>query len=307
MTQLDPTPNSDIALFDRARIAQSRQRAMPHLDKHGFLFDWTDAQLLDRLIDVTKAFPTILQIGRRSKASFTQALKSRKGTEHVLTMDVLSPSPEQCESAIIAEDDVLPFAHQTLELIISALSFHSVNDLPGALIQMRQALKADGMFLAAMFGGETLYELRDCLTQAELELSGGVSPRVAPFADKQDMGALLQRAGFALPVVDSDIITVTYDHIFDLMRDVRMMGENNAIAARSRKIPPKNLFMRAAEIYASKYSDPQTPQRIVASFEIIFLIGWAPHESQQKPLRPGSAKTRLADILGTKEVPLQRE
>lgn len=193
------------------------------------------------------------------------------------------------------DEEFLPFKSQSLDVLTSNLRLHAVNDLPGALTQIRQALKPDGFFLAAMFGGETLYELRESLTHAELAIKGGVSPRVFPFADKQQMGALLQRAGFALPVVDSDILTVTYENMFALMHDLRGMGEGNMIAARDKRNPGKRLFMEAARYYDEHFKEPDG--RIRASFEIIFLAGWAPHESQQKPLKPGSADTSLTEVL----------
>lgn len=295
---------SDIIIFDRAQIARARNRAAPHLKEHGFLIDWAGKQLLDRLVDIKRDFPIALQIGLRNNDDFANTLRNRKGTDHLFQMDfaqdLLVPG------AIHGNEEFLPFAPSSLDLIISTMSFHSVNDLPGTLTQIKQAMKPDGLLIAAMLGGETLHELRTCLMEAELNLTGGVSPRIAPFADKQDMGALMQRAGFALPVIDSDIVTVTYEHIFALMKDLRFMGENNAIAARNKTIPPRALFMEAGKIYAEKFAEPAPSQsgRIRASFEVIFLIGWAPHDSQQQPMKPGSAKNRLADALQTRETKL---
>lgn len=202
--------------------------------------------------------------------------------------------------SIFADEEFLPFANESFDLVLGTLNLHTVNDLPGALLQIRKSLKPDGLFLASMLGGETLYELRQVMTQAEMNTRGGISPRIAPFADKQQMGALLQRAGFNLPVVDSDIITVTYDNIFKLFHDLRYMGEGNAIAARDKTPPGKKLFMEAARLYQEQFAGADG--RITASFEIIFLTGWAPHSSQQKPLRPGSAETSLADALSTREI-----
>ncbi len=191
------------------------------------------------------------------------------------------------------------FEAESFDLIVSALSLHLVNDLPGALIQLRRALKPDGLFLGAVLGGSSLQELREALAIAETEIAGGVSPRVAPFADIRDMGALLQRAGFALPVTDSEVLTVRYDNLFALMKDLRAMGAANTLFERARKPTSRRLFLRAAEIYAERFADADG--RIRATFEIIFLSGWAPHESQQKPLRPGSAQVRLADVLTRKD------
>ena len=184
--------------------------------------------------------------------------------------------------------------------MVSALALHFVNDLPGTLIQIRRALKPDGLFLAAMLGGDTLTELRQAFAAAESEIEGGVSPRVAPFTDVREMGALLQRAGFALPVTDVDRLTVRYSSAFTLMAELRRMGATNALAERRRTPLRRATLDRMAEIYARRFADRDG--KIRATFEIIWLSGWAPHESQQKPLRPGSAQTRLADALGTNEI-----
>lgn len=275
-----------IKVFDREQIRRQRRRANPHLSSHGFLFDWTSKQIADRLSIVRRKFPTCVQIG--SRAPVLPAHEFGIETQIVTGRDV------------ICEEDFFPFAPRSIDLITSALDLHTVNDLPGALLQINQSLKPDGLFLAAMLGGETLHELRACLAEAEANLRGGITPRIAPFADKPQMGALLQRAGFTLPVVDSDIVTVTYESIFPLMRDLRLMGEGNAIIERSKNFTPRSLFLHAGALYAQKFAEPD--DRIRASFEIIFLLGWAPHESQQKPLKPGSAKTRLAEFLGTDEI-----
>jgi SAM-dependent methyltransferase len=195
--------------------------------------------------------------------------------------------------------ETLPFRDGAFDLIASALSLQLVNDLPGALIQIRRALRPDGLFLGAVLGGATLQELREAFLQAELELEGGISPRVAPMADIREFGGLLQRAGFALPVVDSDLLTVTYVSPLALMRDLRAMGAGNALSERRKTPLRRATLLRAAELYAERY--PAAGGRVRASFEIIHLSGWSPHEGQQKPLRPGSAKSRLADALGVKE------
>jgi hypothetical protein len=176
-----------------------------------------------------------------------------------------------------------------------------VNDLPGALVQIRRALKPDGLLLAALIGGETLHELRESFAMAESEISGGASPRVSPFAEVRSLGSLLQRAGYALPVVDSDRHIVRYQNIFKLFHDLRRMGATNALVERSRKPLTKKIAARAAEIYAERFSDPDG--RLRATFDVLWILGWAPHESQQKPLKPGSAKMRLADALGVPEKP----
>ncbi|TAL77668.1 MAG: methyltransferase domain-containing protein, partial [Beijerinckiaceae bacterium] len=192
------------------------------------------------------------------------------------------------------------FKPESFDLAVSALALHMVNDLPGALVQIRRSLRPDGLFIGAIIGGGSLTELREALGEAEAEVTGGASPRVAPFADVRDMGGLLQRAGFALPVADSEPLNVRYDNLLALMADLRAMGATNALAERLRSPTRRQVFMRAAEIYAERFSDPDG--RIRATFEVIFLSGWAPHASQQKPLAPGSARMRLADALRTKEI-----
>ena len=194
----------------------------------------------------------------------------------------------------------MPFGDGTLDLVVSALALQFVNDLPGTLVQIRRALKPDGLFLAALLGGETLTELRQAFAAAESEVEGGASPRVAPFADLRELGALLQRAGFALPVTDVDRLTVRYDSVFGLMHDLRRMGATNALFARRRTPLRRATLMRMAEIYAQRFADADG--RVRATFEIVWLSGWAPHPSQQQPLKPGSAKARLADALGTHEI-----
>jgi SAM-dependent methyltransferase len=188
-----------------------------------------------------------------------------------------------------------PFADAGFDLVVSLLALHQVDDLPGALIQIRRALRPDGLFIAALPGGDTLTELRQSLLYADSETSGGASPRVAPFADARALGGLLQRAGFALPVVDSDRFTVRYSDMFALMRDLRAFGATNALVDRSRRFARRELFLRAAAQYAQRFSDPDG--RVRASFEILWLSGWAPHPSQPKPLAPGSAKMRLEDAV----------
>jgi SAM-dependent methyltransferase len=202
---------------------------------------------------------------------------------------------------VVADEETLPFADGSIDLVVSALALQWINDLPGTLIQIRRALKPDGLLLAAMLGGDSLTELREAFASAESELEGGLSPRVAPFADLRELGALMQRAGFALPVVDSDRLTVRYDSAFALMRDLRAMGATNVLTERRRTPLRRATLMRMAHIYAERFSDPDG--RVRATFEIAWLSGWSPHASQQKPLKPGSAAQRLADALGTKEIP----
>lgn len=285
-----------INVFDRRQITRQRARSVAAPATHNFLIDWTMNQLADRLNVVRRRFPVCAQIGARGSALSADDFGI---STQIFSDSAIEPLKGKA-NGVLCEEDFFPFAAQSLDLVVSALNLHTVNDLPGALLQIRNSLKADGLFVAGILGGETLHELRTCLNEAELELSDGITPRVAPFADKPQMGSLLQRAGFSLPVIDSDIVTVTYESIFPLMHDLRLMGEGNAIAERRKSFTRRALFLRAGELYAQKFSEPDG--RIRASFEIIFLLGWAPHESQQKPLRPGSAETRLATFLGTDEI-----
>lgn len=277
-------------VFDRHLISQRRTRAAKKFSEHDFLFNWAKNQLSNRLSDINRKFDIGVELGTRG------VLGTHPKINTLFSVDLVG------EPHILASEEFLPFKSRSLDLVLSTLNLHTVNDLPGALIQIRHALKDDGLFLACMLGGETLHELRAVMQSVELEMYGGVSPRVAPFADKPQMGDLLQRAGFAIPVVDSEILTVTYDHVFKLMEDLRGMGENNAMIERSKTPLNKEFFMRVAKSYQEQFSEPDG--RIVASFEVIFLLGWAPHDSQQKPLRPGSAQASLAEALGSNEIKL---
>jgi SAM-dependent methyltransferase len=197
------------------------------------------------------------------------------------------------------DEETLPFGDDSLNLVVNALGLHTVNDLPGVLVQVRRALKPDGLFIGSLFGGETLTELRACLMEAELEMRGGYGPRIAPFAESPDLIDLLKRTGFNMPVVDSDRVTVTYEHPLRLMADLRLMGESNILLQRPRKGLNRAILEKASALYFERHADAEG--RIAATFEIITLSGWKAHDSQQKPLRPGSAKMRLADALGVKE------
>lgn len=281
----------DILIFDRGRIRANRNRAARYAG-HDFLHHWTAQALSLRLRDIKRVFPLALCIGATGAGIFHDHDK----IETLITMDMAENTLEKTAGARVqADEEILPFGAECLDLVLSPLALHTVNDLPGALLQIRQSLKPDGLFLAAVLGGETLHELRQIMAEAEMTVRSGISPRIAPFADKPQMGDLLQRAGFGLPVVDSEIVTVTYDNAFKLMQDLRLMGEGNALTRRDKTIPPRAMFMETARLYQDKFADPDG--RIRASFEIIFLIGWAPHESQQKPLKRGSATHSLAEFL----------
>jgi SAM-dependent methyltransferase len=248
-----------------------------------FLLDRVSDDIAERLSAVLRRFDIAADLGTPTDA-VRRTIADRVGTI----------------AAVVADEEALPFRDASLDLVVSALALQFVNDLPGTLIQVRRALKPDGLFLAAMVGGESLAELRAAFAEAEAEVEGGVSPRVAPFADLRDLGALLQRAGFALPVTDVDRITVRYASPLALMHDLRRMGAGNALTERRRTPLRRATLRRVLEVYAERFADPDG--RIRATFEIVWLSGWAPHESQQQPLAPGSARTRLADALKTQEV-----
>ncbi len=288
-------------LFDMNARRRAAARAAPVFDGFDFLIRWAENQILDRLSLIKRHYPRVLVMGGPASPEFLQSLRDTYGAAHITGLDCIARPLNGLDAKAVGEEDFLPFGSAQFDLVIGLMSLHKVNDLPGALIQIRRTLKPDGLFLAGMAGGETLHELRHVMTEAEIEIKGGLSPRIYPFATKPDMGGLLQRAQFALPVVDSEILHVTYTDMFALVRDLRGMGGGNIITARARTNPGRALFFRAAELYARKFSD--TDGRIEATAEIIFALGWAPHESQQQPLKPGSAQSRLADALDTTETP----
>ncbi|MBZ6077668.1 methyltransferase domain-containing protein [Microvirga puerhi] len=280
-------------VFDRSLVRRRLERAM-RTGYADFLLARTVEDLEERLAPVLRTFPLALDVGTPTPVAAEFLRRGR--SEQVVRIAPL-PEPE----SIQGDEENLPVSEPQFDLAISLLSLQGVNDLPGALVQIRRVLKSDGLFMGALLGGATLTELRQAFTQAEAELEGGVSPRVAPFADVRDLGGLLQRAGFALPVADSETVRVRYGDPFALMRDLRQMGLTNALHDRRKTPLRRGTLMRAAEIYVERFADPDG--RVPATFEIIWLSGWTPHESQQKPLRPGSAKMRLADALGVKEQP----
>lgn len=287
------TTASQINIFDRQLLRQYKEKAGPERHKYSFLFDWSEQQIKDRLSVIIRDHENALLLGE-----FSNDFRSERITRQFHLKNFAPKEPPA--KTVIADEEFLPVRPGSLDLILANLNLHAINDVPGVFKQIKDALKPDGLFLGSLFGGETLTELRASLMHAEIALSSGASPRVFPFADKQDMGALLQRAGFALPVVDSEIVTVSYETMFHLMRDIKGMGENNIIRERARTYAGRELFMKAALHYQDNF--PDKDGRIKASFEMIFMIGWAPHESQQKPLKPGSAKSRLAEALETQEI-----
>jgi SAM-dependent methyltransferase len=286
-------------IFDRPLIRRRQQRAAA-LGPATFLLDRVAEDLADRLAAVLRRFDLAVDLGTPGNA--VQGALARVGSVGtIVAARVPSKTNEgPTKTHVIADEEALPFGDASLDLVVSALALQFVNDLPGALVQIRRALKPDGLFLAALCGGDTLTELRQSFAAAESDIEGGVSPRVAPFVDLRDLGALLQRAGFALPVADTDRLIVRYDSALALMHDLRRMGATNALIARRRTPLRRTTLLRMAEIYGERFAD--TDGRIRATFEIVWLSGWAPHPSQQQPLRPGSARTRLADALGTREI-----
>jgi SAM-dependent methyltransferase len=284
-------------VFDRPLLRRRRRRA-EKLGAATFLIDRVAADLAERLSAVLRRFALAVDLGsptgavRRGLAGLVDTLIAvDAAAENV--RDHLGPK-------LVADEEALPFADASLDLVVSALALQSVNDLPGTLVQVRRALKPDGYFLAALLGGDSLTELRQSFATAEADVEGGVSPRVAPFVGAREAGALLQRAGFALPVVDVDRVTARYASAFDLMADLRRMGATNPLVERRRMPLRRATLMRMAETYAARFADADG--RVRASFDIVWLAGWAPHPSQQQPLKPGSAQARLADALGTREI-----
>ncbi|MGU3536528.1 methyltransferase domain-containing protein [Methylobacterium sp. A54F] len=286
------TPLFDTALV-RRRLARARAGRYPD-----FLLSRLLDDLEDRLGAVLRRFERALDLATPTPV----AARRLASGDRIGAMLRLSPVPETAEggATVVGDPEALPFAPASFDLAVSLLALQSVNDLPGALVQLRRTLRPDGLFIGCLLGGRTLAELRRSFAEAEAEVEDGVSPRVAPFAEVREIGALLQRAGFALPVTDTDTLTVRYADPFGLMRDLRAMGLTNALTERRRTPLRRATLLRAAEIYAARFSDPDG--RVRASFEIVWISGWAPHESQQKPLRPGSAQARLADALGTTEI-----
>jgi SAM-dependent methyltransferase len=285
-------------IIDRALLRARGRRALA-LGPSTFLADRVAEDLADRLAAVLRSFPCGLDLGTPTDA-VRRALAGSGKVGSIIAANALAEAQAgRTGLAVAADEEALPFRDGALDLVVSGLALHFVNDLPGTLVQIRRALKPDGLLMAALFGGDTLTELRAAFAAAEAEMEDGISPRVLPFADLRDLGSLLQRAGFALPVTDVDRLTVRYPSPLALMHELRRMGATNPLIDRRRRPLRRATLARMLEIYAQRFADPDG--RIRATFEIVFLSGWAPHESQQQPLAPGSARTRLADALGTQE------
>ncbi|MFT3726624.1 MAG: methyltransferase domain-containing protein [Terricaulis sp.] len=295
MPPAQPPPASILSgPFEPRLVRQRKRRARAGFQAAAFLHRQAAVDLADRLEAIPRSFGRVLALGGSGLFSAELAqrpeLSARLGS--VLEADIGG-------GAIEIDPERLPFGDGVFDLVVSPLTLHWVNDLPGAFIQIRRALKPDGLMLASILGGETLNELRICLIEAESELTGGAGPRVSPFADLQDIARLLQRAGFALPAADRDVTLVRYREPVRLLADLRAMGETSALAERNPRGLSRRILARTFEIYRKRFSDADG--RVCATFEILTATGWAPHESQQRPLKPGSAKTRLADALKTKE------
>ena len=290
-------------IFDRKLLVQRRIRALKanrqgQVRPAGFLRDHAAQDVRERLDATERSFDVAVDMSSDDGGAARILSESARISQGLIRM-AQTPCLLAPTGGVAGDEEALPFARSQVGLVTSVLNLQFVNDLPGALVQVRRALKPDGLFIGALIGGATLRELRDVMTREELEASGGAAPRVAPFVDVRDMGSLLQRAGFALPVTDADRLTVRYESLFGLMADLRAMAAGNVLAARSRKPWTRGRAFRAAELYAELYGDPDG--RIRATFELVHFSAWAPDPSQQKPMKPGSAKASLAEALGAQE------
>ncbi len=285
-----PTSSAVPQVFDRALYRLRRERKGRY-DEDRFLLREAAEGLADRLGAVCRRFRSALDLASSPESRLCLTPHAEQWTQLALT--------DRDGGQLIGDEEVLPFGPSHFNLVTSVLSLHAVNDLPGALLQIRNLLQPDGLFVAALFGADTLHELRAAFAAAELELRDGLSPRVSPFADVRSLGMLLQRAGFALPVVDVERTTVKYKNFSGLVRDIRAMGEVNYLCARDRRPLTRGLLAAMLAHYEENHGTPEG--RLKASFDIVYMTAWAPHDSQPRPLRPGSAKTSLAEALGTVE------
>jgi SAM-dependent methyltransferase len=285
-------------IFDRLLLRQRRLRSLQSGSQ--FLNDIVTAELAERLAIINRPLQTMLVHGVASTVLKTAASELRPAAK-IITSDIL----ERPELDLVLDEEALPFAPHSLEAFVHVLGLESTNDVPGVLAQIKRALKPDGVFLGAVLGGDTLVELRQAWLIAETQMLGGATPRVAPFVHIREWGALLQRAGFALPVLDSDRRIARYRDLIGLMHDLRGLGLANTMTQRSRTPLSRSLLAAVARAYADRYANADG--HIPATFEIIYLTAWCPHESQQKPLRPGSASQRLAEALGVEERKLKRD
>jgi SAM-dependent methyltransferase len=290
---------SDQTLFDRALLRKRRSRFAHEIGAREFLIAHVAREIAERVSLMLREFPHALDLGAyHGLLGKTVAALPSVG-EMIYAESAFAYAARCPRPALVCDEDLLPFKDGCFNLIVSGLALHRVNDLPGALIQIKRALAPDGLFMAAALGARALDELREVLIEAEGETTGGASPRVSPFGDVSAYGALLQRAGFALPVADAETLKVVYSSPRELMREVRALGGGNVLMARSKAPLPRRTLERAEDIYRARYGTPDG--NVTATFEFVFMSGWGPHESQQKPLKPGSAQARLADALHTEE------
>ncbi len=297
MTFKDPPPKS-FQVFDRKILQIHKDRAAKNIHESDFLFKEAAQNLADNLLDIKRDFTKVLNL-----SSHCAAVEKHLNQEFVIHQELSAKMLDHVEGLKVqGDEEFIPIKEKSLDLVISCLGLHFVNDLPGCLLQIKRSLIPDGLFMAALFGSDTLHELRAAFTKAEMKHTGGISPHISPFPDIKDMGSLLQRAGFALPVVDKNSITVTYPNAFALMKDLQNMGENNALLKRLKKFSSKALLMEVARHYHEIFANEDG--RIPVTFDVLYCTGWSPHESQQKPLKPGSAAMPLADALG--KMPLER-
>jgi len=289
-------------VFDRKMVREHRNRAARTWQDFDFLHKEVAERLCERLDDVVRDFPLALDIGCHG-GEIGELMNGRSKIGHLIQCDLsegmIGRAKEKGAASVIADEEFLPFAAGKFDLIMSNLSLHWVNDLPGTLLQINRCLKPDGLFIGTMFGIESLRELRQSLSDAEMEVDGGLSPRISPFADVRDAGMLLQRAGFTLPVVDADAITVSYENPLKLMKDLKGMGENNKVLERRKNLTKRSLIFKAAQRYMDEFRDADG--RIPATFQVMFLTAWKADPSQPQPLKPGAAATSLADALGVPE------
>ena len=289
---------SNSKVFDPELIRRRRNRAAFAIPELDFLNQRSATDLAERLMLVKRDFTSVLDLGAQSGA-VGRALKASGFRGQLLSLESAERLAVTLPGlVVIGEADALPFANASFDLVVSGLWLQLINDLPGALIQIRRVLKPDGLLLASLLAGDTLIELKTAFTAAEAETTGGASPHVAPFPELRDLGQLLQRAGYALPVADMETVTVTYASPFALMAELRKAGVANPLVARAKRPLLRRTLTRMIEIYAERFSNPDG--RVRATFEVATVHGWAPHESQQKPLKPGSARMPLADALKSK-------
>ncbi len=285
-------PPKEAHVFNRDIVRQRRERAANKFSEHAFLTQEISSHLIDNLKDIKRSYDHILNMNVAIDQN-DPAFKNNLVVNQDLSVAMLAGKPG---FSVQADEEFFPFKNSSFDLILSCLTLHWVNDLPGSLSQIHRCLKPDGLFMAAIYGGETLHELRSAMMKAETNIRGGVSPHISPFVDVRDAGTLMQRAGFSLPVVNTERITVTYPDAFALMKELKAMGENNALINRYKGLSSKQMMLETAKIYHDQFANEKG--RIPATFDIIYLQGWFPHESQQKPLKPGSGQMSLKDALG---------